>query len=163
MESRKQFKIKSGYCQVYPDKIVVTGDDVADDKPGMKTKEFFRRFGTVNGLIAIVSLIITVNYLLVKSYVTALYPAAIACYMIYRIIADSKSSNIPAIERSAIQKVKFIQGIPRLSNARFEIFYADNKGRIKTRTIKLTGNLSGKNNETDMAYKLMVEEDLIGR
>ncbi|MFD2907222.1 hypothetical protein ACFSX9_00595 [Flavobacterium ardleyense] len=70
-------------------------------------------------------------------------------------------SATPIIERNKIKNAKFIDAKYGATRSRFEVLFADEKGKIKTRIILLPGSLNDGEEETKKALEIMKNEKII--
>lgn len=82
-------------------------------------------------------------------------------YLIYGIVNSNNNTATPVIDRRKIKEVKLKKVIIGLTRSRFEVLFEDERGKIKKRLIMLPGSLSGGQNETEKAIKIMTDEKLI--
>ncbi len=100
------------------------------------------------------------NYQKGQMVLTVLF-GLIGTFLLYSVIRSIGHSATPVIDRQSIREIKFTKGIPGLTRSRFTVFFRDRNGRTKKRLILLPGSLSGGQNETEIAVKIMTEEKLI--
>jgi hypothetical protein len=161
MYSEKRFRTKTGYCHLLADKIILTRDGIIGNVAKGTVGNNIARILIIYGLIALGLIYFAIDNYNKQDNFTAIFLLLIAIYLIYGIFISINNSATPVIDRKSIQKIKFIKGISGLTRARFIVIFTDNKGKTKKRLILLPGSLTGGKTETDIAYKIMIEEKLI--
>jgi hypothetical protein len=162
MDNEKTFKTKTGFCHILPDKIILTRNGII----GSVAKATVGN-GMTRILIIYSALILWLFYRAYKLFQTGelfspiLY-LLIGLWMCYGIITSLDNSATPVIDRIKIRNVKFIKGIAGLTRSRFEVFFEDDGGKIKRRMIMLPGSMTGGQEATEQAIKIMTEEKLLG-
>jgi len=159
--SENTFKTKSGYCHVLPDKIVLTREGVIGNLSQAVNGNGISRILILYSLISIYLLYSSYSKFQKNEVVSAIFYLASAVFLIFGIFKSSNNSAIPIIERSKIIDVKFINGNKGLTRSRFEVFFEDEKGKIKKRFILLPGSLSNGDSVTKKALEIMKNEKLI--
>jgi hypothetical protein len=119
------------------------------------------RILVIYGLISIGLIYYSIKNFINQDYFTAIIFLLIAGYLLHGIINSINNSATPVIDRKSIHKVTFKKGITGLTRARFEVLFTDNNGNTKKRLIMLPGSLSGGQTETDIAYNIMKNVNLI--
>jgi len=161
MESEKKFITKTGYCHILPDKIVLTRNGIIGDVAEITVGTGISRILIIYGMLTLVLLYYAYDSYIKLNNFNCILLLLIAVYLIIIIILSAKNSSAPVIDRKSIQKIKFIKAIPVLTRARFEVIFTDIKGRTKKRLIMMPGFLTGGQEATEIAYKIMLEENLI--
>lgn len=156
----KIFRTKTGYCHVFPDKIVLTREGVLGDTAKV-----------VHGSIA--------KTLIIYGLLTAYF--AFSCYKsfsrsdnfwgvvyllfvllnVYAIVSRLRVSATPVINRNTIKLVTFNNAKPGLTRSYFEVFFENENGKIKKRLIMLPGSLSNGSDETKKAVQILREQGLL--
>lgn len=161
MESEKKFMTKTGYCHILPDKIVLTRNGIIGDAADITVGTGISRILVIYGMLTLVLLYYAYDSYIRLNNFNCILLLLISAYLIFTIIRSAKNSATPVIDRKSIQKILFIKAIPVLTRARFDVIFTDEKGRTKKRLIILPGYLTGGKEETELAYKIMLEENLI--
>lgn len=161
MDIEKKFKTKTGYCHILKESIVLTRDGVIGNLAEVITGNKISRILIMYSLISSGLIYFSINDYKNKDFFTSILFGLIAGFLIYGIIISLNNSATPVIERKSIKKITFKKGIPGLTRARFEVIFTNNIGKTKKRLIMLPGSLTGGQTETDIAFKLMKEENLI--
>jgi hypothetical protein len=160
-ETEKIFATKTGFCHVLPDRIILSREGIIGN---------ISETTAGNTISRILILYIIVSCLFIFGaytfYVEGQFPqmmifGLVALYFLFGIIRSLNNSAAPVIERDKIRSVKFRSAIPGLTRAHFEIRFQDTKGKIKKRLILLPGSMSGGQNETETAIRIMKEEGLL--
>lgn len=162
MEELK-FKTKTGYCQILPDKIVLTGETPRqqNQNSGLVIQILFLGLFTVGTISAGLKSYSQENYLgIFLSFVlTALFLFFILLLGHILLNLDGYS-NSPEILRDSIQKIKFTKAIPVFTLAYFTVYFNDKKGK-KKRLIILPGLLKDGPAETKRALDVMKKANLL--
>jgi hypothetical protein len=161
MSNEQTFKTKTGFCHILSDKIVLTRDEIIGDIAKVIAENKIPRI-----LIIYAGISIGLFYFTFDSYkngqiTLTLFFGILGIYLIYGIINSINNSATPIIDRNKIKAVKFRPAISGLTRSRFEVFFETENGKIKKRLIMLPGSLSGGQNETEKALKIMKDEKLI--
>ncbi len=161
MEDNKTFKTKTGFCHILPDKIVLTRDGMIGNIESISV-------GNTMGLILLIysGLSIALFYFAFDSYkngqiAQTIFFSLLGAFLLYSILISTNNSTTPIIERTKIKEIKLTRGTRFITRSRFEVFFEDEKGKIKKRLIMLPGSLTGGQTETDKAIKIMKAENLI--
>lgn len=161
MESEKTFKTKTGFCHIFPDKIVLTRDGVVGNVAKGTDGNNIARTLLIYGAITVG--LFYFGYESFKSGQT-LQPilfGLIGLYLIYGILSSLNNSATPIIDRKKIKDLKLKKAVERLTRSRFEVLFEDENGKIKKRLIMLPGSLTDGQNETEKAIEIMREEQLL--
>ena len=161
MDNEKRFRTKTGYCHILSDKIVLTRDGIIGNLAKVTVGNTISRPLIIYGLFSIVLIYYAFDSFKKEDTVSAIFFMVIAVLFIYGILRSLNNSATPIIERQSIQRIKFIKGLIGLTRTRFEVYFTDNNGKTKKRLIMLPGSLTGGQTETDIAYRIMIEEKLI--
>ncbi len=161
MESERKFRTKTGYCHILNDKIVLTRDGIIGDISKVTVENNIIQILVMYGLLSAGLIYFAVNNFNNHDYFTAILFILIAVFLIYGIFNSLNNSATSVIYRQSIQRIKFIKGITGLTRARFEVIFTNENGMTKKRLIMLPGSLTGGQTETDIAYKIMIEENLL--
>ncbi|WP_306349740.1 phosphoribosylaminoimidazolesuccinocarboxamide synthase [Flavobacterium sp. '19STA2R22 D10 B1'] len=160
MENQKTFRTRTGFCHIFPDKIVLTRKQEIDDLSKIKTGTTIYSTLVIYGFIVLWLLYSAyINYQEGKSVILFL-KLLVAVFLIYSIVRSFNNSTTPIIERKKVKSVKFHDAKPGLTRAYFEVFFEDEKRNVKKRLILLPGSLSKGDVETKKAVKIMREEKL---
>lgn len=161
MELEKTFKTKTGYCHVFPDKIILTRDGIIGNVAKVTAGN-----GMARTFIIYVAFSLWLFYSAYDSYRSGqlfqpVFFLLLGFWLCYGIISSRNNSATPVIDRSKIKNVKFIKGIEGITRSRFEVFFENDQGKIKRRMIMLPGSLTGGREATEEALKIMTEENLL--
>lgn len=161
MENEKVFRTKTGYCHVFPDKIVLSRSGVA----GELAK------GLVGGGIGRIVVIYSVLVLFAgyQSWIafgqgrmmTSILFISLALALAYNIFRGRNNSAASVLDRSSIKRVLFKAALPGATRALFEVYFTDTSGKERKRLIMLPGSLTGGVAETEKALGIMREEGLL--
>nr|WKN38289.1 phosphoribosylaminoimidazolesuccinocarboxamide synthase [Tunicatimonas sp. TK19036] len=161
METEKTFKTKTGFCHILPDKIVLTRDGIVGNISKVTVGNNIARILIIYGTI-----IIGLFYFAFEAFqngqtLQSILFGLIGLYLIYGIISSLNNSATPIIDRHKIREVKLKKAIKGITRSRFEVLFEDENRKIKKRLIMLPGSMSGGQNETEKAVKIMTEEQLL--
>ena len=161
MEKENTFKTKTGYCHILPDRIVLTRDGSIGNVASVVSNNNLTRI-----LMVYVAFSVFLLYLAFKSSIKGqffmpIFYGTISFYLMYGVFASRNNSSTPVIERNKIKEIKYKKAIFGLTRARFEVFFEDEKGKIKKRIIMLPGSLSDGKVETEKALVIMKQEGLL--
>lgn len=161
METDKSFKTKTGYCHILPDKILITRDGIIGNVAELTVGKSITRILIIYGAFSVVCFYFTYDIYKTGHYVQAGIWCFIGLYLVNAIARSINNSATPVIYRNQIREVRFNGGMPGLTRARFEVMFTDTRGQLKKRMIMLPGSLSGGQQETERALKIMREENLL--
>jgi hypothetical protein len=161
MDSEKKFRTKTGYCHILDDKIVLTRDGIIGNIAEVAAGGSIFQSFIIYGLISIGLIYVAIDNFIKQDYFIAIIFTLLTVYLIYGILSSLNNSATPVIERQSIKEIKFKKGIIGITRTRFEVYFKDTNGKIKKRLIMLPGSLTGGTSETDIAYKMMLDEKLI--
>jgi hypothetical protein len=161
MNSEKTFKTKTGYCHIFPDKIVLSRDGVAGTVAKVIVGNSITRILLIYGLIAAFLL-----YLAFDSYqdgqaTIAVLQVLLSIYLLFSISRSLNNSAEPIIDRGRIQNIRLKKAVPGLTRSYFQVNFSDENGKTKKRLIMLPGSLSNGKEETEKAIQIMKEENLL--
>lgn len=154
----KVFKAKNEYCHVFNDKIVLS--KLKDDrdasnllnvdnnsfKIAIKILHFvFLIWFAYYGFINEVYYIIVISLFWIGSFV-------------YKEVKSYNLSSTNILEKASLKEVKLKDGVFGFTQARFEITFINESGKLKKRLIVLLGSLKDDNHETENALTIMREE-----
>ncbi|PHR22528.1 MAG: phosphoribosylaminoimidazolesuccinocarboxamide synthase [Fluviicola sp.] len=161
MEQEKIFKTKTGFCHIFPDKIVLTRDGIVGNVAKVTVGNNITRILIIYGAITIGLFYFGFEaYKNGQTFQPILF-GLIGLYLIYGIANSLNNSATPIIDRQKIKEVKLKKALKGLTRSRFEVMFEDEKGKIKKRLIMLPGSLSDGQNETEKAIEIMTEEQLL--
>jgi len=163
METEKTFKTKTGYCHIFPDKIVLTRDGVVGNVAKIVTGKSISRLLIIYSILSLVLLYSAYNSLKNNQILESVLLFLVGVYLIYGILTSLNNSASPIIDRKKITNIKFKKAIIGLTRSRFEVFFKDEKGKIKKRLIMLPGSMNDGQNETKTALKIMQDENLLAQ
>lgn len=161
MENEKVFKTKTGFCHILPDKIILTRDGIIGNASKVFVGNGIHKLLIIYSLISISLLYFAYLDFQKGKNISTLFFSAFALFLIYGIVTSVNNSATPVIERQKIKEIILKKAILGLTRSRFEVFFEDEKGKIKKRIIMLPGSLTDGQNETENAIKIMMEERLI--
>jgi hypothetical protein len=156
------FRTKTGFCHLFPDKIVLTRDGVVGNLSNAVVGSNISRILFIYALIAVGSILYAYNAFTNHQIASAIFFIIIGGYLIFGIIFSLNNSAAPIIERDKIKTTKFKKGVPGLTRSRFVVIFEDEKGKLKKRLIMLPGTLTGGLKESKNAVKIMQQEGFIG-
>lgn len=160
-EQEMVFRTKTGYCHVFPSKIVLTRDGIVGNVAKMAVGNSIARVLIIYGMISIGLLYFAFEAYQDGQIFQAVLLGIIGFYLIYGSVNSLNNSAIPIIDRQKIKEVRFKKGIAGLTRSRFEVLFEDTNGKIKKRLIMLPGSMTGGKNETEKAIALMKDEQLL--
>ncbi|PNW29133.1 phosphoribosylaminoimidazolesuccinocarboxamide synthase [Formosa algae] len=137
----KQFKTKTGFCHILPDKIILTRDGIIGNVAKVAVGKSITRVLIIYGGISAFLL-----YSAFDSFQTGQVPISIfylimGLFLMYGICSSFNNSTTPIIERKDIKNIKFKKAILGITRSRFEIHFRDENGKIKKRIIMLPGSI----------------------
>ena len=86
MENEKKFKTKTGFCHIFPDKIVLTRDGIVGNVAKITIGNSITRILTIYGLISLGLIYVAYKYWLEGQAVLAAIFGIICLYLIYGIV-----------------------------------------------------------------------------
>jgi hypothetical protein len=161
MEQERTFKTKTGFCHISDDKIVLTRDGIIGNVSKLTVGNSIQRTLAISGILSFVLFYSAYEgYRQGNSFEPVFY-ILIGVVLIINILTSINNSATPIIERTKIRSVHFKKAIWGLTRSRFEVLFEDENGKLKKRLIMLPGSLTGGDEETEQALKIMAEEGLI--
>ena len=157
----KQFKTKTGFCHILPDKIILTRDGIIGNMAKVAVGKSITRVIIIYGGISIFLLYSAFDSFQTGQVPMSIFYLIIGLFLMYGIFASINNSATPIIERKDIKSIKFKKAIFGITRSRFEVLFKDENGKIKKRIIMLPGSLDNGKNETEIAKKIMKEEKLL--
>ncbi|WP_435579380.1 phosphoribosylaminoimidazolesuccinocarboxamide synthase [Gilvibacter sp.] len=161
MHQEKRFKTKNGFCHILYDKLVLTQQgDISNPTPEPPRHKIILLIAVYfAGLLGF-------YYYAYDAYSQgkifwAVITALVGSSFIWGIVNMRNVSYLSEIKRRTIKKVVFKKGIKGFSEARFDIFFEDQNGKIKKRWILLNGNPKDDSAEVEQAVKILKEEGLL--
>ncbi|HLG33481.1 MAG TPA: phosphoribosylaminoimidazolesuccinocarboxamide synthase [Bacteroidia bacterium] len=161
MDNEKTFKTKTGFCHILPDKIILTRDGIIGNVAKVTVGNSISRILIIYGAISLFLFYSAYNTYQEGQSVQAILAVLLGLALIYGIIISLNNSATPIIERSKIKNVKFKKAIQGITRSRFEVFFEDESGKVKRRMIMLPGSMTGGQEATEQAIKIMTDEKLI--
>lgn len=155
------FRTKTGFCHILPDKLVLTRDGIIGSVSEVAIGNKLGRVLGVYGLAAAFFLFLAVSKYQKGKMIEAGFFLAFAILHLVIILISLNNSAAPVIERSRIRRIVLKKAVPGLTRSRFEVFFEDEKGRLKKRLILLPGSLLDGQSETDKAVRLLQDEGLL--
>lgn len=158
--SSKVFRTKTGYCHIFPDKIILSNNpDINSDNRATEKNNIGWRL-TIYFALSV--------YLFYKS--VTLYQEDemrrfalhlfVGTVLIYTILKSINNSSARFIKREKIKEVKFHEASAG-TRAYFSVSFENDRGKLKKRLIMLPGSLSGGKEETTKAKAIMTDENLL--
>ncbi|WP_166382367.1 phosphoribosylaminoimidazolesuccinocarboxamide synthase [Polaribacter sp. 11A2H] len=157
----KQFKTKTGFCHILPDKIILTRDGIIGNVAKVAVGKSITRVLIIYGGISIFLLYSAFDSFQTGQIPMSIFYLIIGLFLMYGIFASFNNSATPIIERKDITSIKLKKAIFGITRSRFEVLFKDENGKIKKRIIMLPGSLDNGKNETEIAKKIMKEEKLL--
>ncbi|WP_452219239.1 phosphoribosylaminoimidazolesuccinocarboxamide synthase [Lacinutrix undariae] len=157
----KQFKTKTGFCHILPDKIILTRDGIIGNMAKVAVGKSITRVIIIYGGISIFLLYSAFDSFQTGQVPMSIFYLIIGLFLMYGIFTSLNNSATPIIERKDITSIKFKKAIFGITRSRFEVLFKDENGKIKKRIIMLPGSLDNGKNETEIAKKIMKEEKLL--
>jgi len=161
MNNEKTFKTKTGYCHIFPDRIVLTRDGIVGNISKVTVGNNISRILIIYGGISFGLFYLAFNSFKQGQISELIIFGLLGLYLIYGIINSLNNSATPIIYREKIRDVKFKKAIIGLTRSRFELLFEDENGKIKKRLIMLPGSLTDGQNETNKAIQIMMDEKII--
>lgn len=161
MNNEKTFKTKTGYCHILPDKIVLTRDGIVGEVAKVTVGSNISRILTIYGVLSIGLLYSAFDSYKEGQLVSSIFFGLFGLFLVYGIAKSINNSATPIIERQKIKAVVLKKAIVGVTRSRFEVLFEDEQGKIKKRLIMLPGSLTGGQNETEKAIRIMTDEKLI--
>ncbi|MGR7813705.1 phosphoribosylaminoimidazolesuccinocarboxamide synthase [Lacinutrix undariae] len=157
----KQFKTKTGFCHILPDKIILTRDGIIGNMAKVAVGKSITRVLIIYGGISAFLLYSAFDSFQTGQLPISIFYLIVGLFLMYGIFASFNNSATPIIERKDITSIKLKKAIFGITRSRFEVLFKDEKGKIKKRIIMLPGSLDNGKNETEIAKKIMKEEKLL--
>ncbi|WP_165730841.1 phosphoribosylaminoimidazolesuccinocarboxamide synthase [Polaribacter sp. 20A6] len=157
----KQFKTKTGFCHILPDKIILTRDGIIGNVAKVAVGKSITRVLIIYGGISAFLLYSAFDSFQTGQIPMSIFYLIIGLFLMYGIFTSLNNSATPIIERKDIKSVKLKKAIFGITRSRFEVLFKDENGKIKKRIIMLPGSLDNGKNETENAKKIMKEEKLL--
>ena len=159
----KQFKTKTGFCHILPDKIILTRDGIIGNVAKVAVGKSITRVLIIYGGISIFLLYSAFDSFQTGQVSISIFYLIIGLFLMYGIFTSINNSNstTPIIARKDIKSIKFKKAILGITRSRFEVLFKDKNGKLKKRIIMLPGSLDNGKNETEIAKKIMKEEKLL--
>ena len=157
----KQFKTKTGFCHILPDKIILTRDGIIGNMAKVAVGKSITRVLIIYGGISAFLLYSAFDSFQTGQIPMSIFYLIIGLFLMYGIFASFNNSATPIIERKDITSIKLKKAIFGITRSRFEVLFKDENGKIKKRIIMLPGSLDNGKNETEIAKKIMKEEKLL--
>ena len=161
MAIEKLFKTKTGYCHIFPDKIILSRDGIIGNVAKVPVGNNISRILLIYGILSLFLLYSSLNRFQNGQTTRSVLYGVGALFLIYGIFTSLNNSAAPIIERSKIKEVKLKKAYLGITRSRFEVMFEDNNGKVKKRLIMLPGSLTGGKIETDKAVRMMIEEKLL--
>jgi hypothetical protein len=157
----KTFRTKTGYCHITDEQIVLSRDGVRGEMAKITNGNSISQSLIIYGVISVGMLVASVSAFLKKDYFPAVISLIIPVFLIYSILKSLNNSATPIIDRKSIQEVRFHKAITGITRAYFEVYFKDDKGKVKKRMILLPGSIASDPNEIENAVSIMQEEGLL--
>jgi len=161
MDNEKVFKTKTGFCHIFPDKIILTRDGIIGTVAKVTVGKGMARMFFIYGALSLWLFYTAYNSYLQGQLFQPILFLLLGLGLIFGILSSLNNSATPVIERNKIRNVKFKKGIAGITRSRFEVFFEDENGKIKRRMIMLPGSMTGGQEATEQAIKIMTDEKLM--
>jgi len=161
MNTEKTFKTKTGYCHIFPDKIILSRNGVAGSVVKVTVGNNITRILLIYGLLAAFLLYLAFDSFQDGQTTIAVFQVLLSIYLLFNVSRSLNNSAEPIIDRERIQNVKYKKAVPGLTRSYFEVYFLDEKDKVKKRLIMLPGSLSDGKDETGKAIQIMKEENLL--
>jgi hypothetical protein len=161
MSDEKIFKTKTGFCHIFPDKIVLTRDGIIGNFAKAVNGNHISRILIIYGIFSLWLFYSAFNSYQKGHTAKPIIFGLLGLYLVYALVTSINNSGTPVIERQKIKQVKFKKAIVGLTRSRFEVLFEDENGKIKKRLIMLPGSLTDGQNETEKALKIMKDEKIL--
>jgi len=161
METEKTFKTKTGFSHILPDKIILTRDGIIGNVAKVAVGKGMTRIFIIYGALTFWLFYTGYNSYRDDQLFQSIVYLLLGLWLSIAILSSLNNSATPVIERNKIKNIKFIKGLGGITRSRFEVFFEDEKGKIKRRMIMLPGSLTGGEEATKQALKIMTEEKLM--
>jgi len=157
----KQFKTKTGFCHILPDKIILTRDGIIGNVAKVAVGKSITRVLIIYGGMSAFLLYSAFDSFQTGQVPISIFYLIIGLFLMYGIFTSLNNSASPIIERKDIVSIKFKKAIFGITRSRFEVLFKDENEKIKKRIIMLPGAMHQGNKETEIAKKIMKEEKLL--
>lgn len=158
MEKYQSFPTATGYCHLFPDRIVLSNSQDPEDIRQPSSKNY----GRVIKVIQLIVGIILVGASILSIWKGNILGAGSGLFLGTALLIYSQTrkagSDAPVIFRSSISEVRFRQEYRNPYRALFIVQFRDEQDRLKARPIILRGNLRTNTEEIESAYDLMSSE-----
>lgn len=161
MGNEKKFKTKTGFCHIFPDKIVLTRDGIIGNVSTVTEGNNISRILIVYGGLSIGLFYFAFDKYRNGQIARPILFGLLGIYLVYVIVNSINNSTTLIIDRQKIKEVNLKKAIAGLTRSRFEVLFEDEQGKIKKRLIMLPGSLTDGQSETEKAIKIMTDEKLI--
>ena len=161
MDNGKTFKTKTGFCHIFPGKIVLTRDGIIGNVSNVTVGNNISRILIIYGGLSIGLLYFAFGTYRNGQIAQPILLGLFGIYLVYGMVNSINNSAAPIIVRQKIKGIKFKKAILGLTRSRFEVLFEDDQGKIKKRLIMLSGSLADGKSETEKAIKIMTDEKLI--
>jgi len=155
MVQPQSFETKSGYCFVFPDRIILSkGTDYtksAQNSSDTKIKVML----VVYALLALYLLYNAYESLSKGLHITSIFRLTLSFFLVTMVIKSFNNSSASVLYRSSITKVAYNTSIAGLKRPYFTVFFTDEKGKQRKRLIMLPGSFNSDYVETAAAIKVM--------
>ncbi len=160
-ESEKKFRTKTGYCHIFPDKIVLTRSSTVGEFSNIVVGNSIYRVLIIQGLITIFLAYSAFGNFRNGNVSFGFLWAFFVLFFLYNIVSSLKNSAIPVIYRNQIEGITFVPAVKIISRAYFSVQFKDEKGTSKKRLIILPGSLNNGDAEAEIAVRIMKEEGIL--
>ena len=161
MDNGKTFKTKTGFCHIFPDKIVLTRDGIIGNVSNVTVGNNISRILIIYGGLSIGLLYFAFDAYRNGQIAQPILLGLFGIYLVYGMVNSINNSAAPIIVRQKIKGIKFKKAILGLTRSRFEVLFENEQGKIKKRLIILPGAMTNGQNETENAIKILTDEKLI--
>ena len=156
----KTFRTRTGYCHVFPDKLILSRYKDSKNSAGYSEKDTIGWRLLFYGAITIYILYNSATLYRDDQMVRSILHCAVGLLLLYVTIKSLNNSSIGLIRRDTIRETTF-QEASGATRAYITVVFEDGKGRIKKRLIMLPGSLSGGREEVKKAKAILAEEGLL--
>lgn len=157
----KTFRTKTGYCHITDEQIILSREGVRGEMAKVTVGNTILRILVIYGIISIVLISVSIFGFIKGDYFPASITLLVPAYLIYGIFKSLNNSATPVIERNSIQKVNYVKAKKGITRAYFEVYFKNEKGKIKKRLILLPGVLESSQDEIDETVNIMRVEGFL--
>lgn len=156
MELNLKFKTKLGYCHILEDKLVFSPNEMLKDKDLVNNNNRIWLMRTLYGIGLLASLY-AIYYDIITDEYPSFYTSLMFVFLCLGFVQSFRVNGQSVIERKQISAVDFVQAKKKVTRGFFKVHFKDEKNSDQTRLILLPGSLSGGEQATEEALKVMSE------